>query len=275
MAGEPLYDVKDVSYAYLGRFPALCAVSLTVGEGERIALLGANGSGKSTLLLVLAALVTPDAGTVTFSGRPLTETALAAADFQRYFRSRVGIVFQNSDIQLFNSTVEDELLFGPVQLGLPADERQKRVERYARLMDIEGLLARHPQNLSIGEKKRVAIASTLVMEPQVILLDEPTAGLDPRTSRHLLDAIAAFSREGRTIITTTQDIHIVPEMADRVIVMGEDRRIARDAAAADILADKDFLQAHNLVHVHAHRHDGRIHVHPHEHPSHDHTHDSR
>ncbi len=267
-----LYEIQGVSYSYLARFKALSAIDLRIDAGETVALLGANGSGKSTLLMVLAGLLFPDAGTVRFSGRELTEKSLISPDLQKFFRTSVGIVFQNSDVQLFNSNVKDELLFGLLQLELSDAEIESRLAKYISLMDIGHLIERHPQNLSVGEKKRVAIAAVLAMEPQVLLLDEPTAGLDPRTSRHLIDAIWAFSKEGRTVITATQDIHIVIEIADRAVVLGEDKSVVRDGPAGDVLKDMPFLEAHNLVHIHAHRHDGTTHVHPHEHPSHDHTH---
>ena len=139
-------------------------------------------------------------------------------------------------------------------------------------MDIGHLRARHPQYLSIGEKKKVAIASVLVMEPDVLLLDEPTAGLDPRTCRHLIDSINSFNREGRTVIASTQDIHIVSEISKRVVVLGEDKGLVRTGPTEEIMEDTAFLEQHNLVHVHAHKHKDVTHVHPHEHPSHDHSH---
>jgi len=272
MEDKVLYELSGITYRYLGRFIALNSTDLLIESGERLAILGANGSGKSTLLLVLAALIFPDSGSAKFLGRELKEEGFTEAAFRKFFRSRVGIVFQNSDIQLFNSSVEDELLFGLAQLGLSESEISRRVEFYTGLMDITHLKDRHPQNLSIGEKKRVAIASVLAMEPEVMLLDEPTAGLDPKTTRHLIDAISKFGSQKRTIITSTQDIHIVPEIADRVIVLGEDKKIVRDGSAEDILKDTVFLEEHNLLHTHAHRHKDKIHVHPHEHPSHEHPH---
>jgi len=272
MGDEFVYDIKKVSYAYLDAFPALCGVDIRISKGEKIALLGANGSGKSTLLLVLAGLLFPGAGSADFFGRALTEEGFADPVFREFFRTRVGIVFQNSDIQLFNSNVEDELLFGLAQLGMGKSEMDARLEKYLDLMNIRHLRGRHPQYLSIGEKKRVAIASVLAMEPEIVLLDEPTSGLDPRTTRSLIETITKLGNEGRTIITTTQDIHIVAEIADRIIVMSEGKRIARDGAAEEILKDRSFLEEHNLVHAHVHKHDGTVHTHPHDHPSHDHSH---
>lgn len=272
MADGALYTLQDVSYRYAGRFPALAGVTLSVARGERAAIVGANGSGKSTLLFVLAGLYYPAAGSVMFRGEALTEARLADPARNREFRRRVGIVFQNSDVQLFNARVADELMFGLVQLEVPAHERAERMRKYSEVMGIGHLLERHPQNLSIGEKKRVAIAAVLAMEPEVLILDEPTAGLDPRTSRHLIDAILAFSARGATVITATQDIHLVPEIADRVVVMGEEKTVVRSGPAEEILADQPFLERHNLVHVHAHRHKEVVHVHEHGHGDHGHAH---
>jgi len=273
MENKIVYELDKISYSYLGRIEALRSVSLKIGKGERVALLGANGSGKSTLLMVLAALLYPQGGGgMKFFGREVREESFSDRSFRKDFRSKVGIVFQNSDVQLFNSSVEDELVFGPNQLGLSQDVIKGRVERYSTLMGLEGLMGRHPQNLSVGEKKRVAIASVLAMEPEVMLLDEPTAGLDPRTIRHLIEGIGCFCERGCTVITATQDIHMVGEIAQRVIVMGEDRAVARDGAAGDVLRDLEFLEKHNLVHAHAHKHKDTVHTHPHEHPTHDHPH---
>ena len=265
MENSIIYELSNISYSYSGRFEALKEICLNVVRGEKIALIGANGSGKSTLLLVLAGLFFPDAGSIKFLGMDLKEESFNEPSFQKSFRSRVGIVFQNSDVQLFNSSVDDELIFGLTQLGLPQAEIDRRLKEYVGLMDIGHLLQRHPQQLSIGEKKRVAIASVLVMEPEIILLDEPTSGLDPRTSRHLIDAICKFGDKGCTIITSTQDIHIVPEIADRLVVMGEDKRKVQDGNTEEILKDIAFLEAHNLIHSHVHKHKDMTHAHPHGH----------
>ncbi len=272
MKDDLLYMLNKVSYSYLGRFPAISAADLEIREGERIALVGSNGSGKSTLLMILAALIFPQEGVIEFSGGELREESFCDRAFQKKFRKKVGIVFQNPEIQLFNSNVSDEISFGLTQLGLGKDDIAARSKRYMGLMDIEGIKDRHPQYLSVGEKKRVAIASTLAMEPEVLLLDEPTAGLDPRTSQHLIDAIVSFADRGMTVITATQDVHIVSEIAARVLVLNEDKRIVRDGPAEEVMEDNEFLQKYNLVHAHAHRHKGRVHVHSHEHPTHDHPH---
>lgn len=272
MANKFLYELKDVSYSYLDKYAALKNVDINIKEGERIALLGANGSGKSTLLMLLAGLVFPNKGVVNFMDNGLSEDKFLDPAFQKFFRSRVGIVFQNPDIQLFNSNVKDEIIFGPLQLGLSDNEVYRRFEDSMSIMAVKHLEDRHPQYLSIGEKKRVAIASVLAMEPDIFLLDEPTAGLDPRTTRHLIDTVDKLSEKGKTIITATQDIHIVPEIAGRAIILSEEKRLVKDGATSEILQDRSFLEKHNLVHSHIHIHDGKPHVHPHEHPDHHHLH---
>lgn len=272
MAHETAYELDGVSYSYLGRFPALSDINLKIKKGERICLLGANGSGKSTLLNMLAGLTFPDKGSMKFFGKKMDERNLSEPSFRKFFRSSVGIVFQNPDIQLFNSSVTNEILFGLMQLGCPEKEAALRMEKYISLMEIGHLAPRHPQYLSIGEKKRVAIASVLAMEPGIFLFDEPTAGLDPRTVRHLLDTITSLGEKGSTLIMATQDIHIASEVAERTIILGEDKTIVRDGGVHEVLNDRGFLEKHNLVHSHVHMHDGHPHVHPHEHPDHHHPH---
>src|SRR3954452_18291958 len=172
--GEPVLELDDISYAYLGKYPALRNVTVTICRGERIALLGPNGGGKSTLLKILDGLVFADSGTLKAFGHDLTEDILEDDQFNEAFRSRIGFVFQNTDAQVFSSTVREEVAFGPLNMGLAADEAAHRVDDLLKLLDIELLADRAPYQLSGGQKKRVAIASVLVMNPEVLLFDEPT-----------------------------------------------------------------------------------------------------
>jgi cobalt/nickel transport system ATP-binding protein len=263
-----VFELKGVGYSYLGKFPALNGVDLQVRRGEKVALIGANGSGKSTLLQLLDGLIYADQGCVQAFGRELNERALQDEGFSRDFRKKVGFVFQNSDVQLFCPTVEEDLAFGPLQLGISRKDVLARVRSIAREFGIEELLQRQPHQLSAGERRKAAIASTLVIEPEVLLLDEPTAGLDPRTSRHIIDLIIGAHEAGRTVITATQDLHIVEEIADRIIVMSADKAVVRQGPAEEILSDRALLEAQNLVHAHSHRHHGRLHTHAHEHLEH-------
>jgi len=258
-----VFAVDDAHYRYLDRFVALAGVSLTVGTGERVALLGANGCGKSTMLKLLAGLLGPDRGTVRAFGTELTAATLDDDQFARAFRARVGFVFQSSDAQLFSPTVRDEVSFGPLHLGFECSEVERRVDDVLALLDIVELAERAPYQLSGGEKKRVAIASVLVTNPDVLLFDEPTAALDPRTQRWFLDLVVELHRAGKTIVCATHDLAALDQLADRCVVFSEDHRVVGEGTAPEILADASLLEATNLVHSHAHRHRDRVHTHRH------------
>ena len=256
----PIFELTAVTFRY-PESTALDGVSLLVGEGERIAVLGANGSGKSTLLRVLAGLCFPEQGTSAFRGRPLTESALADESFAREFRLRVGIVFQNPDVQLFNATVFDEVAFGPMQLGWSKPEILERVNAALDEMEIAHLKHRAPHRLSGGEKKRVALASVLVLDPVVLLMDEPTASLDPKSQGHMIDFLFGCAGK-KTVVTTTHSLEIVEEIADRCIVL-ENGRVAGTGTPSQILQDQALLSRTHLIHMHRHRHHGIVHSHPH------------
>jgi cobalt/nickel transport system ATP-binding protein len=268
---EPVFSLKNVCYSYPGGIPALKDVALDINTGERTAIIGANGTGKSTLLTLLDALIFPTRGTITAFGEEITERSMRDAEIQRGFRKRVGFVFQNPDVQLFCPTVREDIAFGPLQLGVDHEEIRKRLDGIAEKIRITHLLDRSPHQLSIGEKKKAAIASVLIMEPEVLLLDEPTAGLDPQTMRDIIDVIDKAHKAGKTVVMATHDLHIVEEIADMVHVFGTEKTILRSGSAEEILSDNAFLQANNLVHVHVHRHLGIKHVHPHDH-GHSHSH---
>ncbi|MCG2798643.1 MAG: energy-coupling factor ABC transporter ATP-binding protein [Cellulomonas sp.] len=250
MAAEPqiVLACRDVHYSYLDRFPALAGVSLDVHAGERLALLGANGCGKSTLLKVLDGLVFPTSGTVHAFGRPLTEDGLEDAQLSAAFRSRVGFVFQNADTQVFSPTVREEIAFGPLQLGLPPDQVQIRIDEVLALLEITELADRTPFQLSGGQKKQVAIASILVMNPQVLLFDEPTAALDPRSRHWLIELMRTLAEAGKTLVLATHDLERLPDVADRVLVLAEDHTLVADGPTATVLDDRALLREVNLIH---------------------------
>jgi len=259
----PAFEIIDATFAY-PETKALADVTLTIGQNERIALLGANGSGKSTLLRLLAGLAFPSTGSVRFFGGPVTEESLAEETFSRDFRRRIGVVFQNADVQLFNPTVFDEVAFGPLQLGWSKEEILARVDAQLDELDILRLKHRPPHRLSGGEKKRVALASVLIMDPDVLLVDEPIAALDPKSQGQVIDFL--FGCAGvKTVVTATHDLSIVADISDRCVVL-ENGRVARDGTPREILDDWDLLQRAHLVHTHRHRHaSGEIHAHPHLH----------
>jgi cobalt/nickel transport system ATP-binding protein len=246
---DVVFAGRDLRYTYLGRFPALDGVSLSIARGEKVALLGANGCGKSTLLKVLDGLLFADAGELRAFGELVTEDHLEDEQFSRAFRSRVGFIFQNSDAQVFSPTVREEIAFGPLNMGLDVTVVEHRVADTLALLDIEPLAERAPYQLSGGEKKRVAIASVLVMNPEVLLFDEPTAALDPRTQQWLIELIVELNAAGKTIVLATHDLHVLDVLADRCIVLSEDHRVAAEGPPDVVLADHDLLLATNLVHA--------------------------
>ncbi len=260
---DELFKLEDVGFLY-EEIPALRSLSMTIGAGERVALVGANGSGKSTLLRMLNGLCVASSGTVRFRGEPLTQKRLAEAKFVGEFRRAVAFVFQNPDVQLFNPTVLDEVAFGPLQLNKSQEEVAKIVNDTIASMGLETLRNRPPYRLSGGEKKKVALASVLVMNPDVLLLDEPTSALDPRSQSRLLDLIQDWKTSSKTVVTATHELTLLDEIADTVYVM-EAGTVIASGTPAEILANTELLVKANLVHEHRHKHGSVTHSHPHLH----------
>ena len=261
---DPILVLNEVSYSYLDRYPALDRVSLRINSGDKIAFVGANGCGKSTLLKILDGLVYPTSGTYRAYGADVTETTLEDEQFNEAFRSRIGFIFQNSDAQVFSPTVRDEIAFGPLNMGLSTDEAETRVTDTLAMLEITDLADRAPYQLSGGQKKRVAIASVLAMNPEVLLFDEPTATLDPRTKQWLTELIVELSHAGKTIVLATHDLESLHLLADRCIVISEQHRVVADGPPDEILADTRTLVQVNLIHDHAHSHGELTHTHIHD-----------
>lgn len=267
-----LYRLENVQYSYLDRFPALRGVDLEIAPSSRIALIGSNGSGKSTLLKLLDALYFAQSGAVEFDGVALTEKKLSDEPFAYSFRQRVGFLFQDPEVQLFSPTVWDEICFGPLQMQWRREEVQKKVGDLLEQFGLIPLRDRPPYRLSIGEKKKVALASILVLDPEVLLLDEPTAALDPRTQSLLLELLHQWSSRNKTIITSTHDLTILREICDRVYIL-HDGKIVAQGAPDEILENTPLLEETNLLHAHTHEHHGMEHRHPHTHDFHEHAHE--
>ena len=276
MNDETIFELRHVCFAYEGKQTALDDVSLSIQAGERIVILGSNGSGKSTLLKLLDGLYFATSGAIKAFGQPLTEAAFDDDNFNFAFRRRVGLVFQDTDVQLFSPSVWDEVAFAPQQLALSREEVHARVDEALVALRIEKLRDRAPHRLSGGEKRRVALASVLTLKPDVWLLDEPTTGLDPRSQSWLVNFIIERGRAGNTVITATHDLSIVNAIADRIYVFDESHHLVAQGAPHEILSDHALLLACNLSHDHLHRHeetgDAYVHAHPHVHPM-AHTHD--
>jgi cobalt/nickel transport system ATP-binding protein len=229
-------SVHDLHFSYHDHHQALRGVSFELCEGDKVALVGPNGAGKSTLMLHLNGILTAHSGNVTVGGDRLTRHNLPA------IRAMVGLVFQNPDDQLFSPTVFEDVAFGPLHMGLPKEEVLARVESALDAVRMANYRDRLSHHLSVGEKKRIAIATVLSMNPSILILDEPSAGLDPRARRTLINLLRELPI---TMLVSTHDMKLVEELFPRTIVMDEGLVVA-DGRTKEILADETFLNAHGL-----------------------------
>jgi cobalt/nickel transport system ATP-binding protein len=236
---DPSLEVRGLAYAYPDGTQALYGVDLTIGRGERVALLGPNGAGKTTLVLHLNGILNGGLGTVRVGGlnvEPKDKKAL------REIRRRVGIVFQDPDDQLFMPTVREDVAFGPANLGVRGEELDRRVERALARVGMLEVADRAPQHLSFGQRRRVAVATVLAMEPEILVLDEPSSNLDPASRRELAEVLLSLEV---TVLMVTHDLPYAAELCPRSLIMSGGL-IAADGPTPDILADDDLLRAHRL-----------------------------
>jgi cobalt/nickel transport system ATP-binding protein len=262
---EDIISLKNIDYSYYGKILALKNINLSIKKGEMFSIIGLNGCGKSTLLHIINALVFPDSGDVVFEGNPVTEKSLTDNSFGMKFRQRMGYIFQNPDIQLFCPTVFDELLFGPLQLNLPIETARERAEQTLLFLGIGYLKDRPVYMLSGGEKKRVAIASVLTMNPDILLVDEPLSSLDPKTQSFFIELLLELNHAGKTIIFTTHHLDLIDHLQPRVAVLSEEHTIRKTGTASEILGDEELLISVNLIHEHIHKHGNEEHRHFHSH----------
>lgn len=240
-------DIKNVTYFYDKATTALSNVSFYIKEGEAVALIGVNGSGKSTVMKLINGLVFPSKGHYFFGEDEITEKKLKNQSFAKEFHKKIGFVFQNSDVQLFCSNVYDEIAFGPRQMGMKEEEVEKRVVDTLKFLNIENLKERVPYHLSGGEKKKVAIASVVALNPEVYVFDEPMNGLDPKTKRFIRDFMVKLNDAGKTIICSTHDFEYVEGVFRRAIVFSDKHEVIRDGDYKEILNDKNFLYENNII----------------------------
>jgi cobalt/nickel transport system ATP-binding protein len=210
---DTVVRVEDVKFTYPAGVNALKGVSLEIKKGEKVAILGPNGSGKSTLILLIAGLLTPNSGKIEVFGE-----STMSKNFPK-LRARIGMVFQDPDDQLFTPSVKEDVEYGPKNLGLPAEVISKRCDHILEDIGIRHLKDRPPHRLSFGEKKKVSLATALILRPELLILDEPTANLDLVSRRALIDLLNELNAEGTTIIISTHDVEALPELADRVVVV--------------------------------------------------------
>jgi cobalt/nickel transport system ATP-binding protein len=233
----PAVDVNRVSYQYPDGPWALSEITFQLRPGESVAIVGPNGAGKTTLFLALCGILTPQQGCMR-----VADLDLSKSHDRKLWPTRAGIIFQNSDDQIFNTTVLDDVAFGPLNLGLTPDEVKQRVRESLRQVGLEGYEQRTPFHLSGGEKRRVAIAGVLAMRPQALLLDEPSMFLDPRGRRELIKLLRSLPV---TKLIASHDLELIRETCDRTMVLDHGRLMA-DGPTGKILGDRDLMEAHGL-----------------------------
>lgn len=238
---ETIIEIKNLKYAYTGDKQALRGIDVTIGKGERIAVIGSNGAGKSTFFLNLNGVLTPDSGEIYFKGQKLTRDK---KDLNT-LRKSIGIVFQDADNQIIASTVMGEVSFGPMNLKLPREEVIRRVDEALEYMNITDFKDRPPHYLSGGEKKRITIADIIAMHSEVIVFDEPTAALDPLNAEMLEEVLEKLAAQEKTMLISTHDVDFAYRWAERAIVFCDGQIIA-DAPPVEIFSDEEILRRANL-----------------------------
>jgi len=259
-----MIEIKNVYYSY-SDINALNNVNLVINSGEAIALMGPNGSGKSTLLKLLNGIILPNSGMYKFNNEEITHKKMQDTKFAKSLHQRIGFVFQNSDAQLFCANVYDEIAFGPRQMGMSEIETDIRVNDCMNLLNIQDFKNRSPYHLSGGEKRKVAIACVMSLNPDVFILDEPMNGLDPRTQRWLVEFLVKLNTAGKTLITSTHNLELVPEISNRAILFDENHTIIADMPTGKLLENINLLKKVNLVDEYYHYHEGKEHKHFHDH----------
>lgn len=236
-----MLEARNISYSYDDDSQALKNVSLKINDGEMAAILGKNGAGKSTLFLHFNGIHEPDDGEILIDGEKLKYNKKALIKY----RQKVGIVFQNPDNQIFAPSVEEDVAFGPLNLKLPMDEVQNRVEEALKRVGMEGFEKKAPHHLSGGQKKRVAIAGILAMSPEIMILDEPTAGLDPQGAIKIMNLLSELNMEGITIVISTHDVDLVSKYVNKIFVMA-DGEIIDEGTPKEIFSNEDLIEKANL-----------------------------
>jgi cobalt/nickel transport system ATP-binding protein len=236
---EPVIELKDVSYSYADGSVALEHVNLQIMKGERVAIVGPNGAGKSTLLMLISGLFTPSIGSINIFGSPINKKDLLKT------RSKIGLVFQEPDDQLFCPSLWEDVIFGPMNMRLSEGEVIRRANEALRIVGLENYKERPPHHLSAGEKKKAAIATVLAMRPEIFLLDEPTANLDPASRSELVSLINRLHRDGATVVTATHDVNTVPAIADKIYILSKGKILA-EGRVTEVFSRSEIMKEAKL-----------------------------
>ncbi len=236
-----ILESKNLNYIYPDGTHAIKDINFKINKKEKVAVMGQNGAGKSTLFLHLNGLIEPSSGSIEVCGEPIEYNKEKLLQI----RQKVGIVFQNPNDQLFAPTVEEDVAFGPMNLGLKQKEVQKRTQEALKMVKMENYKKKAPYHLSGGQQKRVAIAGIIAMKPQIMILDEPTAGLDPQGIDEVLTIINQLHQEGMTIIISSHDVEIINEFAEKIIVL-KDGKIIETGTPQEIFSNHELLKKAHL-----------------------------
>lgn len=256
-----MIELKDISFSYNGKL-ILSNISFKVEKGERVVLLGCNGSGKTTLLKILNGLLFPEKGEYFFKGEKVQKESFKNKKFLKNFRKSNVMLFQSPDVMIFNPTCYDEIAFGLRQLNFDEKEIKEIVLKWARIFEIERYLSVSPFELSGGEKQKLILACLLALEPELLLLDEPMANLDPKSQGFIIDLLWELPI---TTIISTHNLSQAPELGSRTILLSESHEILFDGEIEKILNLEELLIEANLIHKHKHKHVDLLHTHYHKH----------
>lgn len=256
-----MIEVSGITFSYNEK-EVLKEISFKIEKGERVVLLGCNGSGKSTLLKILNGLIFPEKGKYFFKGKSVKKDSFKNPEFSKNFRKLNVMLFQSPDVMIFNPTCYDEIAFGLRQLGFPEREVREIVLKWAKPLEIEKYLNIPPFELSGGEKQKLILACLLALQPEVLLLDEPMANLDPRSQGYIIDLLWELPI---TSIISTHNLSLAPELGERAILLSEDHKIIYDGVIEELLSREEILIEANLVHKHKHKHRQLTHSHYHKH----------
>lgn len=240
MTAAPIVSIERLSYIYEGGIQALDDLSLSIRAGEYVAIVGGNGSGKTTLAKHMNGLLRPTSGRVVVDGRPTSEVSVA------FLAARVGYAFQNPDHQLFCTSVEEEVRFGPRNMGHPEEEVARRADDALSLMGIGHLREAPPFSMSLGDRRKVTIAAVLATRPRILLMDEPTTGLDSQEAAQLMALLKRLNGEGMTVVLISHEMRLVAEHADRVVVLSKGRKVL-DSGVEDTFGDLALLYESKLM----------------------------